>query len=278
MAEDSTEPTKVRVLYGVTGLYVLYECTDKEVVSVVTGSERFNGAPEGTPGQQSSGNVGWTFAGTDYLAIYIDPANVADDRTDVDPSFYSYSLQAEPSITAKNEKDDKGNSYNYTEAGRYGGDVVRNTLFPTINDAVVMWFGGGCWDQQNPDQGRRHGQRVRDGIHDSLGRFVLSLLRALRRPPGGQHRGIERDGRPASNTEPETVWGLERVEGGKVTGMPVPGTVWKVQFSRHSASAEPQYVNWVGSTGGFVSRPFGNLIFGEVKGGDTAVQNAALHQ
>ncbi len=278
VAEDSTEPTKVRVLYGVTGLYVLYECTDKEVVSVVTGSERFNGAPEGTPGQQSSGNVGWTFAGTDYLAIYIDPANVADDRTDVDPSFYSYSLQAEPSITAKNEKDDKGNSYNYTEAGRYGGDVVRNTLFPTINDAVVMWFGGGCWELNKT--------QIKDGA--TANGYVMEFMIPwgdLYCPYYERYGGrladniVELNGMDDQlNTEPETVWGLERVEGGKVTGMPVPGTVWKVQFSRHSASAEPQYVNWVGSTGGFVSRPFGNLIFGEVKGGDTAVQNAALHQ
>jgi len=276
--EDPTEPTKVRVLYSVDALYILYECTDSDVVSIVTGSERFNGAPEGTPGQQTSGSVGWTFANTDYLAIYIDPANVADDRTDVDPSFYSYSLQAEPSITAKNEMDDKGNSYNYTEFGRWGGGFVRNTLFPTINNVPVMWFGGGSWELDKTvikDGPTANGYVMEFKIPwtDLYCPYYEYYAGRL----GGniaELNGIDTD----LNSEAETVWGLERVEGGKVTGMPVPGTVWKVQFARQSASAEPQYVDWVGNTGGFVSRPFGNLIFGEVSGGEAAVQNAALHQ
>jgi len=88
-AEDANELTKVRVLYSVDALYILYECTDTNVVSVVKGSELKNGYPADTPGRQGSTDMGWTFAGTDYLAVYLDPANVADDRTDVDPSLYS---------------------------------------------------------------------------------------------------------------------------------------------------------------------------------------------
>ena len=127
-AADPNEPTKVRVLYSVDGLYILYECTDTEVVSVVLGSERGNGTPEGTPGRQPSGEMGWTFSGTDYLAIYLDPANVPDDAEIIDPSAFSYSLQAEPSMTANSESDDMGNSYNFTEFGRFGGFRVRMKL------------------------------------------------------------------------------------------------------------------------------------------------------
>lgn len=278
--EDAQESTRVRALYSVDGLYILYECTDTDVVSIVTGSERYNGAPQGTPGQQTSGSVGWTFGGTDYLAIYIDPANVADDRTDVDPSFYSYSLQAEPSITANQLMDDNGNSYNYTEFGRFGGARIRNTMFPEIEGTLVMWLGGGSWEISDKTE-------IKDGA--SADGYVMEFKIAwsdLNLPYyetyGGRFisdqgvrfidlEGIDND----LNSEETTVWGLERIPGGNVTGMPLPGTVWKVQFARHSASAAVQYVNWVGSTGGFVSRPFGSLTFGAAS--PSAVLDALIH-
>ncbi len=274
-AADPAELTQVRVLYSVDGLYVLYECTDTDVVSVVTGSERLNGSAAGTPGRQASGDVGWSFANTDYLAIYIDPANVPDDRTETNPSIYSYSLQAEPSITANDEQDDMGNSYNYTEFGRYGGFRLRNPNPVEVDGVIEYWVNGGSWELTTSqvvdgptadgfvmefkitweDLGYPYYQHVADEIIDNT--TILDAEDATVR------------------TFPGAIWGLAAVDGGNVTGMPKPGTAWKIQFCRHSASAATQYTNWVGDTGGFVSRPFGEVVFGEATG--TAIRDAMLH-
>ncbi|RJP26462.1 MAG: hypothetical protein C4527_14970 [Candidatus Omnitrophota bacterium] len=272
---DPAEPTKVRVLYSVDALYILYECTDTDVISVVSGSERLNSSLDGTPGKQASGTVGWTFANTDYLAIYLDPANVADDRTDVDPNNYSYSIQAEPSVSFFGEKDDWGNSYNYSEFGRWGGFRLRNPNPVNVGGVTQYWLGGGSWEIYN--------SQIVDG--PTADGYVMEF----RIPwedlnyPYYQHVGssiadnlIILDGEDAAvRNDASSLWGLAAVNGGDVTGMPQPGTVWKVQFCRHSASANPQYTNWVGNTGGFVSRPFGNLVFGAATG--TAVREALLH-
>ena len=62
---------------------------------------------------------------------------------------------------------------------------------------------------------------------------------------------------------------------GCVNGMPMPGTTWKIQFSRYSETAVPAYTNWVGDTGGFVTRPFGDLVFGLASASD--VREALMH-
>ncbi len=272
---DPAEPTSVRLLYSVDALYILYECTDTDVVSIVTGSERLASAAEGTPGRQTAADMGWTFGGTDYIAVYLDPANVADDREDLNPDLYSYSIQAEPSITANNENDDLGNSYNYSEHGRYGSFRVRNPNPVEVDGVTQYWLTGLSWEIYNTT--------ITDGPTDDG--FVMEF----RIPwedlnyPYYQHVGSEiidgliiLDAEDATVRNQETsVWGLASVDGGAVSGMPAPGTVWKAQICRHSASADPAYVNWVGDTSGFVSRPFGDLLFGEATGTD--VSNAMLH-
>ena len=274
-AADTNEMTEVRVLYSVDGLYVLYECTDTDVLSVVLGSERGNGTPEGTPGRQPSGEMGWTFGGTDYLAIYLDPANVADDAAIIDPSAYSYSLQAEPSMTANGESDDMGNSYNYSEFGRFGGFRVRNDPPVEVDGVTYYWFTGGAWDIE--------GTKIADAA--SADGYVMEFFIPWSDLdlPYYQYVGsaivdnfIDLDAADANiRTFEDSVWGLAAVDGGDATGMPLPGTVWKAQFCRHSASAEPAYTNWVGDTAQFVSRPFGDLVFGEAP--VTAVKEAFQH-
>ncbi len=260
---DPAEPTSVKILYSLDALYILYECTDTDVISVVEGSEQGGTAP------------GWTFAGTDYLAVYIDPANVANDAANVDPSFYSYSIQAEPSITSYDEKDDAGNSYNYTEFGRYGGCRVRDPNPVEVDGVTVYWQTGGWWDLKD--------SQIVDG--PSADGYVMEWRIAWSdlNYPYYQYVADEifenttiLDAEDATVRNMETaIWGLAGVDGGDVTGMPLPGTVWKLQVCRHSASASPDYINWVGDTSGFVSRPFGDLVFGEASA--SAVLDAILH-
>lgn len=254
--QDPKEKTKVRVLYSLKGIYVLYECTDTLVQSVVTGSEE--------PGNGG----GWTFANTDYTAIYIDPANVSNDQTDPDVNTFSYSIQVEPSRTA-NAADD---TYTYTEFGRWGGCTFRNP------DATAedRWLGGGAWQLK---ESKIFDAKSADGY--AMEFFIAWSDLNL---PYYQHFGstitenaITLIGAEATlRQDPTAYWGLAAVDGGNVTGMPLPGKTWKIQFCRHSASSEPQYVNWVGATGGFVSRPFGDLVFGEVT--TAQIQDAMLYQ
>lgn len=272
---DEAEPTSVRVLYSVDGIYILYECVDTLVQSVTVDSERLNGSVAGTPGRVASGDAGWTFGNTDYLAIYIDPANVADDRTDVDPGAYSYSLQAEPSMTANQEVDDQGNSYNYTEFGRYGGFRVRNPNPVDVGGVTEYWVTGGSWEIPN--------SKVLDG--PTSDGYVMEFFIPWKDLNYPYYEfvadeiidgGTILDAQDATVRQFETaLWGLARVDGGDVTGMPLPGTTWKIQFCRHSASAAVQYINWVGDTGGFVSRPFGQIVFGEATATD--IRDAMMH-
>lgn len=276
--EDSAEATTVVALYSVDGLYLGYICTDTDVVSVTLGSERLGSTPEGTPGRVPAGEAGWTFAGTDYCAIYIDPANVSDDATDVDPSFYSYSLQFEPSMTANGEMDDMGNSYNYSEHGRFGGALVRNPNPVEVDGTTPYWIGGLGWDIE--------GTRIVDGA--TADGYLVELFIPWSDISYPYYQAaiefISADGEsfylgdwdePTVRNSVDAVMGAVRIEGGAVTGMPVPGTTWKVQLARHSASAAVTYVNWVGGTGGFVSRPFGDFVFGDAPA--SAVAEALMH-
>lgn len=275
-AEDSTEPTRVKALYSVDGIYFLFDCTDTDVVSVTVDSE-YLGAPqtEGMPGRVPPSDAGWTFAGTDYCAIYIDPANVSDvEGEDVDnPNFYSYSLQFEPSITANDERDARGNSHNYTEFGQFGGAWIKlDEPHTAPNGTEYFWTGGLSWelfDGKIVDGTKADGYIVEVFIPWS----DLNHNYFLR---GAEFVGADDVWTSDFASNEFATQGMIEVEGGAVSGMPMPGTEWKVQLCRHSASASPDYVNWVGDTGGFVSRPFGTFVFGDAP--PTAVRDALQHR
>jgi len=267
----ATLNTTVKVCYSVDAVYFLYECEDPLVQSSVTATEYLHGGPD-VDGKQDS-TFAWGGA-TDYVSLYIDPANIQDDVNNAD--VYSYSIQWEPSITAKNEADPNGNSYYYTESGRYGSFV--HQFVPPIVDITGnthYWGGGLTW------QGK--GIQIVDG--PTSNGFVCEIRVPWASFSGYWRRytevGVLYQGDDwsvyvnSSTTDPrmgEYGW-LKTLEidgdgngipvgSGIVSGMPTVGTVWKVQFCRFS-NGDLGYVNWVGDTGGFVSRPFGNLVFGE---------------
>ncbi len=283
-ATEATLNTTVKVCYSLDAVYFLYECEDPNVQSAATGTEYLGGMSDKLPGYTASS---FAFGGeTDYIALYVDPAGYADDKPNADS--YSYSIQWEPSITAKNEKDPRGNSYSYTETGRWGGFV---TLFdePLVDsDGVTYYWGGGqAWNGKD--------MQIVDG--PSSNGFVCELKIPWGSFNGYWQRYMETGADLGGNefdifinngyTEPlMTQWGgikmyeLDadgngvRVGTGIADGMPAAGTVWKVQFCRFS-NGDLGYANWVGTTGGFVSRPFGNLIFGTAT--PSAVEDALLH-
>jgi hypothetical protein len=275
--------TTVKICYSVDAVYFLYECEDPLVESLATGTEYLQGMTD------IDGQLNSTFAWggeTDYLSLYVDPANYADGSPGVDD--YSYSIQWEPSITAKDEKDAAGNSYYFTESGRWGG--FRTLLDPPIvdsNGVTHYWAGGGAW------QGK--GIEIVDGA--SSDGFICEVKVPWASFNGYWRRSMENGVDLGDNlyeafingdaTDPYmSEWGAMKVlniaaddtvapvGSGIVSGMPMEGTTWKVQFCRFS-NGDLGYVNWVGDTGGFVSRPFGNLVFGPASG--SAVENAMLH-
>lgn len=263
-AQDPKEPTKVRALYSLKGLYILFECTDTLVESAATGTEG--------PGVSPS----WPFVGTDYCAVYVDPANVADDRADLpaDPgvNFYSYSIQAEPSRVAQSAEE----TFTYTEAGRYGDSLTRNP----DTTAEARWIKGpNAWQLTD---GKVFDGKTSDGYVMEYFIPWTDLNRPYYQFVGSVITGnaIVLNAADAEILKAEdTIWGLEAAPGGKVTGMPMAGATWKIQFARHSASANDgagEYVNWVGNTNGFVSRPFGNLVFGDVT--SSQINDAMLYQ
>jgi len=277
-AHDSATPasvkTVVKAVYSVDGVYFLFDCDDTKVESAAPGSEYYHDL-------NIDGAVlnPFTFGGaTDYLAIYVDTANYQDGLPNADA--YSYSIQFEPSQTAKNEKDPRGNSYNYTECGRWGG--FRMPLNPPIEDNdgnIVYWLNGVQWqgseDMKIMDAARAGGYVMEiflpwsmfTGYYQNFADTDLwPAVDAF--DPFGAANGIIRNLEMADD-------GTEAVVGtGIVTGMPKPGTTWKVQFARYDGTTG-EYVNWVGDTGGFVSRPFGNLVFGPASA--TNVQNALMY-
>ncbi len=279
----ATMATTVKVCYSVDAVYFLYECEDELVQSIATGTERLQGMTD-VDGQMD-GTFPWQ-GETDYVALYVDPSNYADDAPDAE--LYSYAIQWEPSITAKNEKDAAGNSYFYTESGKWGG--FRALLNPPVvdaNGATHFWGGGGAWDGQ--------GIEIVDGA--TADGFICEVKVPWASFNGYWRRSMESGIDLGDNlyeafinggdTDPYlSEWGgmkvlniaaddtVTPVGSGIVSGMPMEGTTWKVQFCRFSNGALG-YVNWVGDTGGFVSRPFGNLVFGPASG--SAVENAMLH-
>lgn len=271
-AEDSAEPTEVRALYSVDGLYVLFNCTDTDVIAGSIDSERYGAHPDDFAERIPAGDAGWTFANTDYLAIYLDPANVANDaEVDNGPDFYSYSLQMEPSNTALESLDERGLSHNYTEAGQFGGAQIKlDEPYESSDGNTYYWVGGLSWEV--------NGAEILDGPTDTG--YVMEVFLPWSDLNAPYYlRGAEfLEGSvfvEGFATNEFATQGMLAVDGGLVTGMPTPGTVWKAQFARHSASASVQYVNWVGDTTGFVSRPFGDLVFGDAPA--TAVLEALQH-
>ncbi len=282
-AEASVE-TIVRVLYSIDAVYFLYECVDDNVQSSVEGTEYYHGGPNVE--HQMDSTFAWG-GDTDYVSLYIDPANYGDDQPNAD--FYSYSIQWEPSITAKDEADHDGNSYNYTELGQFGGAL--NILPEPIVDLdgdTHYWTGGVAWQAEGLEivdgpsaDGYACEVKVPFEAFNGYGRHVsdapFQLDEDLHEVFVNSDATDPLMNRVAAYTftelsEDETVVGMPGF--GIVNGMPSPGTTWKVQFCRYS-EGDLGYVNWVGDTGGFVTRPFGDLIFGEASGTDVA--EALLH-
>lgn len=287
-AHDGPTPaalkTTVKVCYGVDAVYFLYECEDTNVQSSVTGSEYLNGLAD-VDGVVNSA-FGWA-GETDYVSLYIDPSNYADTAPGADD--YSYSIQWEPSITAKNEKDSSGNSYNFTECGRWGGFLAKFDP-PIVNKSgKSIYFGGGVsWQAKGlqivdgksangficevklPWTGLSNGywrRYTEAGIDMGGGLFDMMVNSDATDPLMAEWGGMK-----ALNIAADGTVGV--VASGVVSGMPAEGTTWKVQFCRYS-NGDLGYVNWVGQTGGFVSRPFGNLIFG--KANPSEVEDALMH-
>jgi cellulose/xylan binding protein with CBM9 domain len=279
----ATFATTVKVCYSVDAVYFLYECEDDLVESLATGTERLQGMVD--VDGQLDGTFPWG-GETDYVSLYVDPSNYADDAPNADE--FSYSIQWEPSITAKDEKDAAGNSFHYTESGRWGG--FRALLNPPVvdtNGATHFWAGGPAWDGK--------GIEIVDAA--TADGFICEVKIPWASFNGYWRRSMESGVDLGDNfweilvnggdTDPYTSeYGAMRVlnvaedgtaapvGSGVVTGMPMEGDAWKVQFCRFSNGALG-YVNWVGDTGGFVSRPFGNLVFGPASGSE--VENAMLH-
>jgi len=273
-SHENTTPaawaTNVKVCYSVDAVYFLYECEDPEPQSAVTGSENYNGLDV-----EGAVNSSFAWGGdTDYVSLYIDPANIADTAPNADE--FSYSIQWEPSISAKNEKDSAGNSYNFTECGRWGGFMAK--FEPPLTNkagALLYWGGGVSWqcpglqivdgkttdgyvcEVKLPWTGLSNGywRRYSEAGIDTGGGYYDMLMNGDATDPLLAEYGSMK---AVSNAADGTA---AAVGAGIVTGMPAAGTQWKVQFCRYS-TGDLGYVNWVGQTGGFVSRPFGNLIFG----------------
>lgn len=266
LTEDPLEPTTVKVAYSVDGLYILFECTDTSVLAAAGGSE-INGANT------------FSFGGdTDYLAVYVDPSNYPDDA--LNSAWFSYSIQAEPGVTA-NSADE---SYTYSEKGQFGRFKNKYDPPQQNDDGTVTYWGNGVsWDLKDSklvDGPTSDGYAMEwfiawtdlDGYYQNYGSEVLDSI-----------VDVGLDQADPFNIETALVHGFfldgDNVIGGigfgNATGMPLPGTTWKIQFARYTSAAAPQYTNWVGDTGGFVSRPFGNLVFGEASG--SAVRDALMH-
>ncbi len=266
LTQDPLEPTVVKIAYSVDGLYILFECTDTNVAAAAGGSE-------------INGQNTFSFGGdTDYLAVYLDPLNYADDA--LNSAWFSYSIQAEPGVTVNAEDE----SYTYSEVGQFGR--FRNKFDPPLDNGdgtLTYWGGGVTWDLSNTkivDGPTDDGYAMEwfiswtdlNGYYANYGSEVLEAVIDV---------GLEQ-------TDPFNVLNgivhgffldgdnvIGNIGFGNVTGMPMPGTAWKIQLARYTEAAAPQYTNWVGDTGGFVSRPFGNLIFGEASG--SAVREALIH-
>lgn len=273
-ATASTVNTVVKAVYSVDGVYFLFDCDDAGVQSGATNSEYYHSL-------NIDGAIlnPFTFGGaTDYLAVYVDPANYADNLPN--SSAYSYSLQFEPSMTAKNQKDHLGNSFSYTEVGQAGS--FKAPANPPLEDKegnLIYWMNGVEW--QGSDN-----LKAADAARS--GGYVMELFFPWEMFTGYYRNFLDADYLPAdsANDPFQAAFGALRnvemaddgteavVGSGLVTGMPKPGTTWKVQFARYDGTTG-QYVNWVGDTGGFVTRPFGNLTFGPASGTD--VRNAMMY-
>jgi hypothetical protein len=276
---DAAFPTTVKVAYSIDGLYILFSCVDDEVIAGAGGSEHLGSGPTGAPGQQQP----FTFGGaTDYLAIYLDPLNYANDAPN--SNFYSYSIQAEPGVTW----DNADSSYTYTELGQFGGHAAK--LNPPIVNAdgnLQYWAGGVSWDAP--------GMVVKDG--PTADGYVMEFFM-----PWDMFSGY------TTNFASEVLDGISDINldntdapyavqnalshafrfdadnkaysvgSGVVTGMPKAGSQWKIQFCRYSETAVPAYSNWVGDTGGFASKPFGTIEFGGLPDdGGTSIREAFIH-
>jgi hypothetical protein len=270
-------PTTVKVAYSLKGLYILFDCVD-DAVNAVAGASEFLGSGPTVEGQGQP----FTFGGeTDYLAVYVDPANYQDDQPNA--SWFSYSIQAEPAVTATGGSETS--SYTYSESGQYGR--FKRLFNPPLTDAdgtEHFWANGVSWDLQ--------GSMLVDGPTDTG--YVMEWF-----IPWGDLDGYYQnwagevlDGlADVGQDETDTFFSLNAMfhayfvaeDGsisypglGAVTGMPMPGTTWKIQFCRYSQGMAPDYINWVGDTGGFVTRPFGNLVFGDAE--VTAIRDAIIHE
>lgn len=268
---SDVETTTVKLAYGLKGLYILYECVDAEPVALAGGSE-------------VRGANTFSFGGdTDYLAVYIDPANYTGPNADV----YSYSIQVEPSFSANEEGDDLGNSYTFTESGRWGGFRTPYQPPRVMDDGSVVYFGGGGeWDLET--------SKVMDGPTadgfvsewfvtwtDLIGYWRHNMGNLL--DVGAPVYEVELNGdvAVAETSQYGTIRAYETPEGEDpapvghgMTGLPPEGTQWQIQICRYNGT-NGEYTNWVGDTGGFVSRPFGTLIFGPAPA--TAVRDAMLY-
>ncbi|MBZ0256066.1 hypothetical protein K8I31_08395 [bacterium] len=270
------ETTVVKVAYSVDGLYILFQCVDPEVLAG-NGSEYLGSGPTAVDGQAQP----FTFSGpTDYLAIYVDPSNYPDDG--LNSSFFSYSIQAEPAVTAW----DEDASYTYTEAGQ-NGRFKRKFDPPLVdNDGVThYWAGGISWELNKSkiiDGPTADGYVMEwfvawtdlDGYYMNWASEVLDGIADValdETDPFNSENGLVH----AFFLDADSGAGIGGTGFGNATGMPLPGTEWKIQFSRYSQTAVPSYTNWVGDTGGFVTRPFGTLIFGDASG--SAVRDALMH-
>lgn len=275
---DANFPTSVKVAYGLNGLYVLFECVDDEVIAGAGASEFLGSGPTGVAGQGQP----FTFGGaTDYLAVYVDPSNYADSNPS--SSSYSYSIQAEPGMTWNNAP----SSYTYTELGQFGGFAAK--LDPPLTNAdgnLQFWAGGVSWEA--PDMVIKDGATANGYVMEFF--FPWSTFSGYTTNWASQPldgiSDIRADSTDPFNVENATVPAFRFSDTGEpfsvgigaVTGMPAAGTEWKIQFCRYSQTAVPSYTNWVGDSGGFVSRPFGNLEFGTIAGsGPNSIQEAFLH-
>jgi len=269
---DPVQTTKVRVAYGLKGLYILYECVDSEPMALAGGSE-------------VRGVNTFSFAGdTDYLATYIDPTNYTGPNADI----YSYSIQIEPSFTANNEGDALGNCYTFTESGRYGSFRMLYQPPRVMEDGTVHYFGGGMeWDLKD--------SKIKDGPMadgyvcewlvawtDLIGYWRHNLGNMTQISGSVYEVELNGDVSTPEASQFGTIQAYEIPEGASpapvghgMTGLPPEGTKWQMQFSRYNGTIG-EYTNWVGDTGGFVSRPFGTLIFGSAP--PTAVRDAMLYK
>lgn len=274
-AHDSTtvaaNKTEVRVCYGIDGFYILYICTDSQPVAVGTNSEI-----HGTMNGFAFG------AANDYIATYLDPLYCKD-------AGFTYSIQAQPSKTSLDWLDDvTESSFNYTELGQWGGRRMIYNPPVEINGVLQYAGGGGGWDLMDskivdgPVTGgwcsewkiaysdlvpmAMHNMGDAAQIEGPL--YELYLNGDTADPLKNQYLTLRTHVVAEDGTYQNYVgWG-----GGN--GMPAPGTKWWMNFCR-CENTSGQYTNWVGDSGGFVSAPYGDVVFGPASGSDVA--NATLH-